>query len=86
MAFHIKDGYYGKTSLDGLNLLALSYFKGNIWTGNTKVSIASFVDERADNKLASTERGMGGGNIPPQAIFVLVSALGWPSKILIIIL
>jgi hypothetical protein len=33
-----------------LNLLALSYFKGNIWAGNTKANIASFVDERADQQ------------------------------------
>ena len=31
-----------------MNLLALSYFKGNIWAGNTKANIASFVDERAN--------------------------------------
>jgi hypothetical protein len=50
LAYHIKSGYYGETSLDGLNLVALSYFKGNIWEGNTKASIASFVDERADQQ------------------------------------
>ena len=50
LAYHIKNGYYGKTLLDGLNLLALSYFKGNIWAGNTKANIASFVDERADQQ------------------------------------
>jgi hypothetical protein len=36
LVYHIKNGYYGETSLDGLNVLALSYFKGNIWEGNTK--------------------------------------------------
>jgi hypothetical protein len=51
LAYHIKNGYYGdETSLDGLNVLALSYFKGNVWAGETKVSIASFVDERADQQ------------------------------------
>src|SRR6266540_4424838 len=33
MAYHIKKGQYGKTSLDGLNMLILDYFKGNIWAG-----------------------------------------------------
>jgi hypothetical protein len=33
-----------------LNLLSLSYFKGNIWAGNTKANIASFVDERANQE------------------------------------
>jgi hypothetical protein len=50
LAYHIKNGYYGETSLDGLNVLALSYFKGNVWAGETKVSIASFVDERANQQ------------------------------------
>jgi hypothetical protein len=50
LAYHIKNGYYGETSLDGLNVLALSYFKGNIWAGETKVSIASFIDERANQQ------------------------------------
>ena len=30
-AYHIKKGIYGQTQLDGLNVLALSYFRGNIW-------------------------------------------------------
>jgi hypothetical protein len=51
LAYHIKNGYYGdETSLDGLNVLALSYFKGNVWAGETKVSIAAYIDERADQQ------------------------------------
>jgi hypothetical protein len=30
-------------SLDGLNALGLVYFKGNIWAGNTKMSLASIL-------------------------------------------
>lgn len=48
MAYHIKKGIYGQTLLDGLNVLALSYFKGNIWAGETKVSIGLFFDEEAN--------------------------------------
>jgi hypothetical protein len=66
LAYHIKNGYYGdETSLNGLNVLALSYFKGNIWEGNTKASIASYVDERADqqqrNALQMIFSGKAGG-------------------------
>jgi hypothetical protein len=50
LAYHIKNGHYGETSLDGLNVLALSYFKGNIWAGETKVSIAAYIDERGDQQ------------------------------------
>jgi len=47
LAYHIKNGDYGKISLDGLNALALADFKGNIWAGNTKANIAIFFDEKA---------------------------------------
>ena len=42
MAYHIKKGQYGETSLDGLNVLILVSFKGNIWAGETKVDLALF--------------------------------------------
>ncbi len=48
MAYHIKKGQYGETPLDGLNVLILDYFKGNIWAGETKLDLALFFDERAD--------------------------------------
>ena len=49
LAYHIKKGLYGEISLDGLNVLVVSYFKGNIWSGNTKANIAVF-DERANGQ------------------------------------
>jgi hypothetical protein len=39
LAYHIKNGRYSEISLDGLNVLAVSDFKGNIWAGNTKANI-----------------------------------------------
>ncbi|HEX9678676.1 DUF1326 domain-containing protein [Nitrososphaera sp.] len=50
LAYHVRNGTYGETSLNGLNVLALSYFKGNIWAGETKASVAFFLDERADHQ------------------------------------
>jgi hypothetical protein len=50
LAYHIRNGYYGETSIDGLNVLVLSYFKGNIWAGETKFTGAFFFDERADQQ------------------------------------
>lgn len=50
LAYHINKGVYGEISLDGLNVLAVSYFKGNIWSGNTKADIAVFFDERANSQ------------------------------------
>ena len=50
LAYHINKGLYGKILLDGLNVLAVSDFKGNIWAGNTKVNIAVFFDERGNEE------------------------------------
>lgn len=50
MAYHIKKGQYGDVSLNGLNVLALANFKGNIWAGNTKANIAVFFDETANQE------------------------------------
>jgi hypothetical protein len=50
LAYHIKMGNYGQTPLDGLNVLLLSYFKGNIWAGETKLDAGLFFDERANEK------------------------------------
>jgi hypothetical protein len=50
IAYHIKKGNYGQTILDGLNVLGLTYFKGNIWAGDgkTKLNMAIFFDEKAN--------------------------------------
>lgn len=65
LVYHIRNGLYDETSLDGLNVLALSYFKGNIWAGETKADIAIFFDERADeqqrNALNMIFSGKAGG-------------------------
>jgi len=50
LAYHVKNGYYGETSLDGLNALFLGSFKGNIWAGETKATMAFFFDEQANAK------------------------------------
>jgi hypothetical protein len=50
LAYHIRHGQYGETSLDGLNALALGSFTGNIWAGETKVNLGLFFDERADDQ------------------------------------
>jgi hypothetical protein len=50
LAYHIRNGHYGEISLDGLNVLGLGYFKGNIWAGNTKATLGFFLDEHANQK------------------------------------
>jgi hypothetical protein len=55
LAYHIKSGQYGNVSLDGLNIVALADFQGNIWAGNTKANIAVFFDELANDEQRSLE-------------------------------
>lgn len=50
LVWHIQKGQYGETSLDGLNVLGLGSFTGNIWAGNTKVTAALFFDEKANQQ------------------------------------
>jgi hypothetical protein len=49
LAYHIREGDYGGTRLDGLNVLAVSEFTGNIWAGQATVSMGFFLDERAND-------------------------------------
>lgn len=48
LAWHVREGRYGDVSLDGLNVVALGAFEGNVWAGEAKVAIGMFLDERAD--------------------------------------
>ncbi len=50
LVWHIREGRYGDTTLDGLNVLALGGFSGNAWTGEADVAIGVFFDERADER------------------------------------
>jgi hypothetical protein len=36
LAWHIRTGLYGDVGLDGLNVMALGIFKGNIWEGHRR--------------------------------------------------
>jgi hypothetical protein len=47
LAWHIREGHFGDVGLDGLNLVGLGAFEGNVWAG-AKVDMALFLDERAD--------------------------------------
>jgi hypothetical protein len=45
--YKIRSGYYGQTTLNGLNILELTYFKGSMWSDNLQASIAIFLDNRS---------------------------------------
>ncbi len=69
LAWQVRNGAYGNVALDGLNVVALGYFKGNIWAGATKASMGIFMDERA-NDLQRDALGMIFGG----------KAGGWPGE------
>jgi hypothetical protein len=55
LAWHINKGNFGDIPLHGLNVLGIGSFEGNIWApdGATKVTIAIFFDEKADERQRS---------------------------------
>jgi hypothetical protein len=61
LAWHIRDGYYGDVQLDGLSLIAVGEFEGNIWGGETKAVMGMFMDERADESQREALQMIFGG-------------------------
>jgi hypothetical protein len=65
LAWHIREGHYGDVRLDGLNVVALGSFEGNLWEGKTKATVGMYMDERADEGqrqgLMVIFSGQGGG-------------------------
>jgi hypothetical protein len=48
LLWHIREGNYGDTRLDGLNVAMLASFVGNVWAEHSDAYAAVFLDERAD--------------------------------------
>lgn len=68
LAWHVREGRYGDVALDGLNVLALGAFTGNIWKG-AKVTMGIFIDSRADASQRAALQAIFGGQ-----------AGGWPGE------
>jgi len=68
LAWHVRKGAYGDVPLDGLNVVALGYFKGNLWEG-AKATMAIFIDARADGRQREALQTIFGGK-----------AGGWPAQ------
>jgi hypothetical protein len=51
LAWHVREGTHGDLTLDGLNVVTVGSFEGNLWTGEAANSfVGSFIDERADER------------------------------------
>lgn len=68
LAWHVRKGSYGNVTLDGLNVIALGYFKGNIWK-DAKASMGLYIDERANAEQRDALQTIFGGQ-----------AGGWPAQ------
>lgn len=69
LAYHIREGRYGTVTLDGLNLVGVGEFEGNIWGGATQIAMGMFLDERADQAQQQALQTIFGG-----------AAGGWPAQ------
>lgn len=69
LAWHIRTGNFGEVRLDGLNVMAIGAFDGNIWEGQTKATMAIFLDERANDRQRDALQMIFGGRVG-----------GWPGK------
>jgi hypothetical protein len=68
LAWHIREGRFGDVELDGLNVVAVGSFEGNIWEGATTSIMGIFMDERADPRQREALQSIFGGQ-----------AGGWPA-------
>jgi hypothetical protein len=68
LAWHVREGCYGGKPLDGLSVVALGHFKGNVWAG-AKITMGIFIDERADADQREALQMIFGGR-----------AGGWPAQ------
>jgi hypothetical protein len=69
LAWHIREGRYGNVALDGLSAVALGYFEGNLWAGETKATLGLFFDEQADERQREALQMIFSGQ-----------AGGWPAE------
>jgi hypothetical protein len=67
LAWHVREGRYGDVELDGLNVVAVGSFEGNIWAGEAKPAMGFFIDEQADERQREALQAIFGGQ-----------AGGWP--------
>ncbi|MEU8343689.1 hypothetical protein SAMN05443665_102890 [Actinomadura meyerae] len=70
LAWRIREGRYGDVVLDGLNVLMLGSFVGNVWGEHSDAYAAVFLDERADDAQRAALGKIFGGE-----------AGGWPAQL-----
>lgn len=70
LVWHIREGRYGDIELDGLNVVGLGTFTGNVWEGtHSEPKMGVLLDERADEGQREALQMIFGGQ-----------AGGWPGR------
>ncbi|HEY0889946.1 MAG TPA: DUF1326 domain-containing protein [Nocardioides sp.] len=69
LVWHIDEGTYGDTRLDGLNVAMLGSFVGNVWGEHSDSYGAIFIDAAADEEQLGALQTIFGGE-----------AGGWPAR------
>jgi hypothetical protein len=74
LAYHIREGAYGDMRLDGLNVLTVAQFDGNIWAGEARLTLGLYIDAQADewqrDALQQVFSGQAGGFMATMAELV----------------
>lgn len=63
LAWHVREGHYGDVRLDGLNLVGVAAFEGNVWAGEGKVTMGLYIDDRADDGQREALQRIFGGQV-----------------------
>lgn len=71
LAWHIREGNYGDVRLDGLNVVLVASFTGNIWAKHSDEYAGAFFDDRADDRQREALQMIFGGQ-----------AGGWPAQLI----
>jgi hypothetical protein len=69
LAWHIRKGHFGDVRLDGLSVMAVGAFDGNVWEDHANVAMGIFLDERADDRQREALQMIFGGHVG-----------GWPGQ------
>jgi hypothetical protein len=70
VAWRIREGSYGDVKLDGLKVVGVSEFEGNIWDEGVKMDAGLILDESADDSQREALQTIFGGQAGswPQAL------------------
>jgi hypothetical protein len=69
IGWHVREGHYGDVKLDGLNVIGIAKFTGNIWEPDTTAAGGFIIDEAADEDQRAALGAIFGGQ-----------AGGWPGE------